>query len=251
MRLAICLFCFALCAGPVSVIPAFAAEEEEDVQEARLSSRLRGMQYHPVGWTVKPGKLRLSNLIPMQPAGFPSDELNHWLSATYGLGDGWEVGAAVTGAERLGPGGEALFFGAAVQKQVLRLADDRTFASVGAYGMAGPHDQRNGSFYVSLTHRLIRRQDRGFGLDLHTGVKYELFDGDDYGSGSGVRPYLGATAPIGSRVFLSAEISPKQSWQQSNMFSGSVTYRVYKRAGITGGVRNNGYDTEPFVAFSF
>lgn len=44
---------------------------------------------------MKPGKLRLSILIPMQPAGFPADEINHRASATYDLGDGWEVGAAV------------------------------------------------------------------------------------------------------------------------------------------------------------
>jgi len=249
MRLAINALCLTLLVGLAPM--AAAADDADDTQESRLPSRLRGLAYHPVGWTVNQGKLRFSNLIPMQPAGFPADEFNHWVSATYGLGDGWEVAGAVTGAERLGAGGEALFFGAAVQKQFLRMADDRTSASVGAAAMAGPHDHRSGTFYVSMTHRVVRREDRGFGLDLHGGVKYELFDGSDYGSGSGIRPYLGATAPIGSRVFLAAEISPRQPWQQSNMFSGSVTYRVYKRAGITGGIRNNGFDTEPFVALSF
>jgi hypothetical protein len=50
---------------------------------------------------------------------------------------------------------------------------------------------------------------------------------------------------------LGAEISPKQAWERDLMFAVRANVRVYKRFGITGGIRNNGFDTHPFVGVSF
>ncbi|MCC2672637.1 MAG: hypothetical protein K0Q72_5109 [Armatimonadetes bacterium] len=239
----------------LTVIPgaaAFAqdADNGEPEDDGLLPRRFRGMEYHPVGWTVRDHRFRFTNLVRMQPAGFRADRFNHWFGPTLGLGKGWEVTAGVTGAERIGPGGYAFFYGAGVQKQILNTHGRLPDVSVGVYGMGGPHDHRSGTAYLSASHRVFGGAGRGFAVDLHTGAKYETYDGDDYGSGSGVRPYLGMTAPVGRRLFLSAEVSPQQPWQESTMYSISATVRTYKRLGITGGVRNNGFETQPFVGIS-
>jgi len=227
-----------------------APEQTEDASTRHLPSRFRGLEFHPVGWTVRDHRFRLTNLIRMQPPGFRADEFDQWLAPTLGLGRGWEATVGVTGAERIGSGGEALFYGAGVQKQFVTEQRGLPAVSIGAYGMAGPHDQQGGRFYLAATKRIAGGPDDYFALDLHGGVKYELYDGDDYGSGSGVRPFVGLTAPVGPRLFLSADFSPSQAWQRTKMYSAGATYRVYKRVGITGGIRNNGFKTHPFISLS-
>lgn len=226
------------------------SEQTEEVSTSHLPNRFRGLEYHPVGWTVKGERFRWTNLIRMQPPGFRADRFDQWLAPTYGLGQGWEATVGVTGAERIGAGGRALFFGAGVQKQFVTEQRGLPSVSLGAFGMAGPHDHHGGRVYLSATKRVAGGPDDYFALDLHGGVKYELYDGDDYGSSSGVAPFVGLTAPIGHRVFFSADFSPSLAWQRTNMYSAGVTYRAYKRLGITGGIRNNGYRTQPFISFS-
>ena len=223
------------------------AEEKDD---ALLGRQFRGLQFHPIGWTVPDHKLRLTSLIRMQPAGFRATEFDHWFAPTFGLGHGWEATAGVTGAERMGAGGNALFYGAGVQKQLLDTHGKLPDVSVGVYGMGGPHDHRSFTAYLAGSHRVLGGASKGFAVDLHGGVKYENFDSDDYGSGSGVRPYVGATIPVGKRLFFSAEFSPTQPWQESKMYSLSATVRAHKRLGISGGIRNNGFETHPFVGIS-
>lgn len=227
------------------------AKEQPDEASARhLSRYFRGLEFHPVGWTVPDHRFRFTNLIRMTPPGFRSDRFDQWFAPTVGLGKGWEATLGVTGAERLGSGGEALFYGAGIQKQVVTEHRGLPAVSVGAYGMAGPHDHQGGRLYVAATHRLLGSDESYYALDLHGGLKYELYDSDDYGSSSGIRPFVGVTAPVGRRVFLSADFSPSQAWQRTKMYSLGATVRVYKRFGVSGGIRNNGFKTHPFIGIS-
>lgn len=225
-------------------------DQAEEVSSRHLSRDFRGLEFHPVGWTVPDRKFRLTNLIRMQPPGFRADEFNQWFAPTLGLGEGWQASVGVTGAERIGAGGQALFYGAGIQKQFVTEHRGLPAVSIGAFGMAGPHDHQGGRLFLAATHRVLGTNESYFALDIHGGVKYELFDGDDYGSGSGVAPFVGATAPVGSRLFLSAEFSPSQSWQRTKMYSVGAVVRVYKRFGISGGIRNNGFKTHPFIGIS-
>jgi len=225
-------------------------EPTDEASSSHLSSQFRGLEFHPVGWTVRDHQFRWTNLIRMQPPGFRADRFDQWLAPTLGLGKGWEATVGVTGAERLGAGGEAVFYGAGIQKRLVTEQRGLPAVSIGAYGMAGPHDHQGGRLYLAATKRVAGGPDNYFALDLHGGVKYELYDGDDYGSSSGVRPFVGLTAPVGPRLFVSADFSPSQPWQRTNMYSAGATYRVYKRIGLTGGIRNNGFRTLPFISLS-
>lgn len=247
-----CLFLSLLLGGAGAAALADEPEKEQASEDPprHLSRHFRGLEFHPVGWTVADHRFRLTNLIRMQPPGFRADEFDQWFAPTIGLGKGWEATAGVTGAERIGAGGEALFYGAGVQKQIVTEQRGLPAVSIGAYGMAGPHDHVGGRLYLAATQRLLGNADSYYALDLHGGVKYERFDSDDYGSGSGVRPFIGATAPVGRRLFLSAEFSPSQSWQRTKMYSVGAIFRVYRRLGISGGIRNNGFRTHPFIGIS-
>ncbi|HTE17298.1 MAG TPA: hypothetical protein VK689_02825 [Armatimonadota bacterium] len=214
-----------------------------------LDYRLQ-LDWHPVGTVVPKGKLTFRNYIPMRPIGFRADRYD-LLGPTYGLGGGWEGTVGITGAERLGPGGYALFFGAGLQKQLISETRSRPAVSLGGYGMTGPHDHHGGSVYLAATKRVWGPGPRGTALFLHGGGKLELYDSDDYGNGTGIRPYVGATLALTRRVTLNGDFSPSQPWERANLYAVRGTYRVYKRLGITGGIRNNGYRTLPFIGVNF
>jgi hypothetical protein len=222
--------------------------ESSDTSGNALQRYPLGLEFHPIGAVLPKGKIRFTNFIPMQPAGFHADEFEHWLAPTYGLGEGWEVTAGFTGAQRIGPGGNALFYGAGIQKQFVKESSRLPAVSIGAYGMFGPHDQHNETVYLAATKRVWHSGPRALFLDA--GAKLETFDGNDYGSDTGVRPYFGATLGLTSRLFLIGEISPSQDWQPANMYSVQVNYQAWRHLGVAVGLRNNGYKTHPFFGVS-
>jgi hypothetical protein len=209
--------------------------------------RLR-LEYHPIGTVVRKGKLRLSNVPRMHPAGFRADDFSFYPSPTYGLGDGWQVSAGVTGAERIGRGGNALFYGLGLQKLLLEETDGRPAISLGAYGMVGPHSHGTGNVYLSATKQVWNRGKHA--VFVHGGGKFEFFDGDDYGSGTGLRPYVGLTYLLGRRYSLVAEYSLSQPWQRDDMWAVRATALVYRSLGVSGGFRNNGFDTHGFIGLT-
>lgn len=226
-----------------------ATETEEPYSNARTRQYRLQLDWHPIGLVVPKGQLRISSLIRMHPSGFRADEYSLYLAPTYGLGDGWEVSAGVTGAERLGAGGNALFFGAGIQKQLVPESRTMPAISVGLYGMAGPHSHQSGTFYLAATKEVWSKGGRA--IFVHGGGKYETFDSDDYGDSTGLRPYVGTTLVVTPRLFLGAEISPTQPWEVSTPYALRATVRVYKRFSLSGGVRNNGFDTETFIGLGF
>jgi hypothetical protein len=209
------------------------------------------LAYHPIGPVLERDKFRLTSYIPMQPSGFPADDFNHWLAPTFGIGAGWEITSGVTGAQRLGPGGEALFYGGGVQKQFITETRGRPAVSFGGYAITGPHHDYSDTAYLAGSKLVLGGRDRGYGVVLHGGVKFQTFGGNDYGSGSGVRPYVGASLGLRRRFFISTEFSPSQPWEREDLFSVEGTYLIYKSVGISGGIRSSGYRTLPFVGIVF
>ena len=230
------------------------ARETPAEREAPLSDPLAyrlQLDWHPVGVVVPKGQLTFRNYIRMRPLGFRADRYDLFFGPTYGLGGGWEATVGVTGAQRLGPGGNALFFGAGLQKQIIAETRSRPAVSLGGYGMTGPHDHHAGSFYLAGTKRVWGPGRRGAALFLHGGAKLELYDSDDYGDGTGIRPYAGATLALTRRITLTGEFSPSQPWERASPYTVRGTYLVYKRLGVSGGIRNNGYRTLPFIGVTF
>lgn len=232
--------------GVLSTAPA-SAEDSRPVLE-KLRAFQPQLEYHPVGVVLPKGKLRPTSLLRMHPSGFRSDTYNLMLQPSYGLGAGWEASTGITSAERLGAGGTALFFGVGIQKQFVSEKSRRPAVSLGFYGMEGPHNHRSSNLYLAATKQLWHRREQA--LFLHGGGKFESFDGDDYGDGSGVRPYLGVSYVPSRRFSFAAEVSPAQSWEEANCFAFRATYLVYKAVGITGGARSNGFRTLPFVSLT-
>jgi hypothetical protein len=247
-RLPLLLLALALLAlSPAAAQEMSAAGDGDMTYEAMRRYRLQ-LDWHPIGGVVPKDKFRFTNFIRMHPSGFPADKYNLYLAPTYGLGQGWEITAGVTGAERLGPGGNALFGGAGVQKQLIRETESRPAVSIGAYGMTG-HDHHSGVLYLAGTKQIWSRGSRA--VFLHGGAKLETYDSDDYGSSTGVRPYAGTTVALSRRFMLSGEFSPSQPWEGANRYAARATYLIYKKVGMSGGIRNNGYRTEPFIGITF
>ncbi len=238
-----------------AAVGAFAQDDSEPKDEDRISNenRLR-LDYHPIAPVIPKGELRFRTLMPMIPAGFRADQTNLYLSPVYGLGDGWQVGAGLTGMERIGRGGEALIPGFGVQKQLWRERKGRPALSIGGYGTFGPHNHNTGTMYLTASKQVWASESRKQAFFLHGGVKGEFFTSDDYREDNGVRPFFGFNFTLTPRFFLGAEVSPRQDWQRDEMFAVRATYLVKVKKyqiGVSGGIRNNGYETEPFVGLVF
>lgn len=224
--------------------------KKKDTFEALRDYRIH-LDYFPVGLVVPQGKLRFTELIPMHPAGFRANEYSMYLSPVYGLGDGWELTAGVTGAERLGRGGEALFGGLGVQKQLRKETHSLPAISLGVYGMTGPHEHHSGTFYAVGSKRVWGGEGRKFAVYLHGGVRYERFGSNDYGESSGVRPFGGITAAVSKHLFFTGELSPPQPWEIADVYSLRGIYLIHKSIGVSGGIRGDGYRTYPFAEVVF
>ncbi len=220
------------------------APDERGTQDYLADYRIQ-LDWNPLGVTIPGQRFRFSNFIPMHPAGFRGDFYQRFFAPTYAVGRGWEVTAGVTGAERLGPGGTALFYGAGFQKQFITESRSRPGVSFGAYGMFGPHNHNSGTLFLATSKKLWGRKDRA--VFLHAGGRLETYGSDDYGSGTGLRPYVGTSFAFSRRAFLSAEFSPRQPWDRANMYSARLAVRLYRGFGIQGGIRSNGYRTLPFI----
>lgn len=226
-----------------AVLPARAEPPAGDLQRFRLQ-----LDYHPVGETLPKGVFRYSNLLRPHPSGFRADSYSMYFAPTYGLGGGWEASLGVTGASRIGPGGQALFFGGGLQKQLITERGDRPAVSLGFTAMAGPHDHLDGMLYLAATKAVRRKANSG--VFLHAGLKLNTYDSDDYGSGTGLRPWGGVTVAVSPSLTVSGEVSPPQPWEKSVKYAGRITVAVRRNLGISGGIRGNGYRTMPFIGLS-
>jgi hypothetical protein len=227
-----------------------ASPAPEKAVDALKEYRL-GLEFEPIGPVIPQGHFRVTNLLPMHPAGFRASTYSLFPAPTYGLGEGWEITAGATGANRLGPGGEAIFFGAGVQKQFVKERHGLPAVSVAGYGMAGPHEHRSEALLLAATKSVLGGPRRGFTVYVHGGVRGEHFDSPDYGHSTGVRPYAGLNVSVGKRFFVAGELSLTQPWERSKLYSVGGTYLIYRSFGVSGGIHNDGYRTYPFIGLAF
>lgn len=233
--------------------PADTTENPDDVlSRAFWEDTELDLDYHPIGYSISRKKrYSFDNYIPMRPAGFRADKFSMYFAPTYSFGDGWEAALGITGAQRIGPRGEAIFFGGGVQKQFVQERRGMPAISLGLYGMGGPNGHNSQTLYLAASKRVAGGAAHKYSVFLTAGGKLERFDSDDYGNGTGLRPFAGAQLSYGKRLFFTTEISPAQPWERSTMYAARLSYRVYKQAAISGGIRNNGYRTLPFIGLEF
>jgi hypothetical protein len=77
------------------------------------------------------------------------------------------------------------------------------------------------------------------------GVELQGFSDDR--SSSSAQPFVGANYVWSRRVRLSAEFRPRMPWERTNLYSGRAVVLLNRRIGVSGGLRNNGYQTHPFI----
>src|SRR5437899_3131879 len=93
------------------------ARGQEDAQkrDTEWVSKHLDLDLLPVAFVVPRGRLTIGGPMNLTPAGFPADTYALYPNLLYGITARTEVGVGVTGAERLGPGGEAIFYMLGVQ----------------------------------------------------------------------------------------------------------------------------------------
>ena len=83
------------------------------------------------------------------------------------------------------------------------------------------------------------------GVFAHVGVEFQGFSGDR--SSSSARPFVGANYVWSRRVRFSAEFRPRMPWERDHLYSARAVVLLTRKIGVSGGLRNNGYQTHPFI----
>lgn len=212
--------------------------------ESRWASEHVDLNMLPVAYVVRRGHLSVGGPVTMTPAGFAADTYSLYPALAYGITARTEAMFGVTGAERLGPGGEAVFYGLGLQHALL-LGNHRLPAlSLGGYGFVGPKDHHGGAVYL-VASRQLTRYPYPRGVFGHLGVELQTFANS--GSSTGVQPFIGANYVWNRRVRFSGEFRPSMPWEHANLYSLRAVVLVTRKIGISGGLRNNGYRTHPFI----
>ncbi len=213
---------------------------------------MANLSQNPVGFTLHRAHFSDASLISIAPTGIGIARAGQFVSPTYGLGDGFEVAAGLWDIAGNNEGGSTLYPGLGIQKQLLpdsRVAPLRTALSVGAYGYSGP-DTTGGSFYIAGSNRVVSRTDSlPLAVYIHSGVRYDVFSAAS--NQAGVRPYLGFSAALSSKYYLSGEIRYKQAWERQTPFALHATVRIYRKFGISLGLENMGYQNVISISPSF
>jgi hypothetical protein len=236
-------------AGGVSGLLFFSAararsETTAEKREERWARQHVDLDQLPVAYTLPHGKLTLGGSVSRTPAGFPADEYRLYPALAYGVTDRTELDLGVTGAQRLGPGGEATFYTLGLQHVLGSGAGKRSTVSVGAYGFFGPDAQGGGALY-GVASRQLTAHPYPRGVFAHLGLELQGFSADD--SSVAPRPFLGAEYVLTHRLRFTAEFRLRMPWESANLYSLRSVVMVTRRFGLSLGVRNNGYRTHPFV----
>jgi hypothetical protein len=214
-------------------------------REARWASDHVDLDLLPVAYVVRPRHLTVGGPVNMTPVGFPASTYSLYPNLTYGLTPRTEATIGVTGAERLGPGGEATFYSLGLEHVLLPESDHRPTISMGGYGFQGPHDYRTGGAVFLVASKQLSPHAYPNGLFAHLGVELQGFS--DGRSSSAAQPFVGANYVWSPRVRFSAEFRPRLPWERANLYSARAVVLLTRRVGLSGGLRNNGYQTHPFI----
>src|SRR5262249_46638122 len=102
------------------------------------------------------------------------------------------------------------------------------------------------SVYLVASHPLTRHAYPR-GAFAHLGVELQTFSNRD--ASTAVQPFVGANYVWNRRVRFSADFRPAMPWEHANLYSLRAVVLLTRKIGISGGLRNNGYRTHPFVGF--
>jgi hypothetical protein len=198
----------------------------------------------PSAYVLRKGRFAVGGPVNMTPAGFPASTYSLYPNLVYGLSQRTEVAFGVTGAERLGPGGQAIFYNLGLQHLLIPETRRRPAVSVGGYGFLGPHSHNGGAAYV-VASRQFTPHASPRGVFGHLGLELQSFTNSD--SSTAVQPFIGANYVWTRRLRFAAEFRPHMVWEDTNLYSLQAIVLVKKRFGVSGGLRNNGYETHPFI----
>jgi hypothetical protein len=228
------------------LVPAQGArgEPETEKREAQWVDQHVDLDLLPVAFTVPRGRLTVGGPLPRTPAGFPSDIYVLYPDLVYGLTDRTEAGLGGAGAQRLGPGGEATFYTLGLQRVLSLTANKLPTLSVGAYGFLGPQGHDGGAVYL-VASRQLTRHAYPRGLFAHLGLELQGYSSDD--SSAAPRPFLGVDLVWTQRLRFSAEFRQRMPWESANLYSLRTVLLITRHFGLSGGLRNNGYRTHPFI----
>jgi hypothetical protein len=220
-------------------------EDGDRARGAKWASEHVDLDQLPSAYVVRARHLSVGGPGVLAPVGFPSSKYTHYPSLTYGLTARTQAMLGATGGERIGPGGEATFYMLGLQQVLVPEKGKVPEVSIGGYGFQGPHDAHSGGAVYLVASRQFTSQSYPHGVFAHLGVEFQGFT--DHLSGSAVQPFVGANYIWRRRVRFSAEFRPRMPWEETNLYSARAVVLLSPRIGVSGGLRNNGYETHPFI----
>jgi hypothetical protein len=241
----------ALAAGLVLNAPHPAgAQSAPDPQSAPTARETRWIADHisldllPVAYVLPRGRFSLGGNMNMPPVGLPASRYTLYPDLQYGLTGRTQMAFGVSGAERLGRGGEAIFYNLGLQHVLLPETRTTPALSLGGYGFLAPQNRHGGVAYLVASKQLTR-QASPRGVFAHLGLEVQTFANAD--SHTGVQPFVGTNYVWTRRLRFSAEYRPRLSWEREDLYSVKGVVLLYRGFGVNAGFRNNGYRAHPFI----
>jgi len=213
-------------------------------REARWISDHISLDLLPVAYVIPRGHFSLGGSMNMPPVGLPASRYSLYPDLQYGLDGRTEAALGVSGADRLGTGGQAIFYTLGLQHVLLPETRTVPTLSVGGYGFLAPHNLHGGVAYLVASKQVTQRAYPQ-GVFAHLGLEVQTFATAD--SHTGVQPAVGANYVWSRRIRFSAEYRPRMSWEREDIYSLKGVVLLYRGFGLNAGYRNNGYRAHPFI----
>jgi hypothetical protein len=201
----------------------------------------------PVAYVIRRGEFSVDGPVTMPPIGFPASSYSLYPTLQYGVARGTQIAFGVAGADRLGHGGQAIFYNLGVHHVLIPESRTTPALSIGGYGFLAPQNRHGGAFYL-VASRQLTAHPYPRGVFVHGGLLIQTFANAD--SGTDARPFLGASYIWSRRLRFHAEYRPRMSWEQRELYSLHATVLVYRKLGVSFGYRSNAYRTHPFIGLA-
>jgi hypothetical protein len=102
----------------------------------------------PAGYVLPRGRFSLGSTMNMPPVGLPASRYTLYPNLQYGLTGRTQAAFGVSGAERLGRGGEAIFYSLGLQHVFLPETRTTPALSLGGYGLLALQNRHGGAAYL-------------------------------------------------------------------------------------------------------
>jgi hypothetical protein len=221
-----------------------AAPSPPGARETRWVADHVSLDLLPVAYVIPRGHFSLGGSMNMPPVGFPASRYSLYPDLQYGLTGRDQVAIGVSGADRLGTRGQAIFYTLGLQHVLLPETRTAPTLSVGGYGFLAPQNRHGGVAYL-VASKQWTRQAYPRGVFAHLGLEVQTFANAE--ADTGVQPFVGANYVWSRRLRFSAEYRPRLSWERQDIYSLKGVVLLYRGFGVNGGFRDNGYRAEPFI----